>query len=206
MRSSFTPAAEEDAPFSAFELYSCFPCVPKMAGRHLGLPEDSAPTTTGGLTFFGAPLNNYMTHAAAGMLRALRRSPGSAALLYGQGEFVTKHHAVVLASRPPRRARPPQDYGVQADADSRRGPVPPFTEIAAGPARLETHTVLHDRDGSPHHGVAILRLADGRRALARVPATDAATIALLKRAGRTPIGTPGQVAPAGDGVLEWHPT
>jgi acetyl-CoA C-acetyltransferase len=198
-------AAAEATPFTAFELYSCFPCVPKMAGRRLGLPEDAAPTTTGGLTFFGAPLNNYMTHAAAGMLRALRASPGSAALLYGQGEFVTKHHAVVLASRPPREARLPQAYSVQAAADGRRGPVPEFTETATGAARIETHTVLHDRDGAPHHGVVILRLADGRRALARVPATDAATIALLKHPDRTPIGTAGHVAAAADGILQWHP-
>jgi acetyl-CoA acetyltransferase len=198
-------ATEEATGFGAFELYSCFPCVPKMAGRHLGLSADAVPTTTGGLTFFGAPLNNYMTHAAAGMLRALRQRPGSAALLYGQGEFVTKHHAVVLASRPPRVPRLPQDYSVQAEADSRRGPVPEFTETAEAAAAIETHTVLHDRDGRPHHGVVILRLADGRRALARVPASDAETIALLKRPDRTPIGTPGIVAPTADGILEWRP-
>ncbi len=28
-----------------------------------------APTVTGGLTFFGAPLNNYMTHAAVAMVQ-----------------------------------------------------------------------------------------------------------------------------------------
>ncbi|WP_204338136.1 hypothetical protein, partial [Proteus mirabilis] len=50
--------------FDAIELYSCFPCVPKMARRTLGLGADVQPTVTGGLTFFGAPLNTYMTHAA----------------------------------------------------------------------------------------------------------------------------------------------
>jgi acetyl-CoA acetyltransferase len=78
-------AEAEGAAFEACELYSCFPCVPKMAARRLGLPRGMAPTTTGGLTFFGAPLNNYMTHAAAAMTRALREKPGSAGLLYGQG-------------------------------------------------------------------------------------------------------------------------
>lgn len=196
-------AAEEAAAFAICELYSCFPCVPKMAARRLGLPNGAVPTTTGGLTFFGAPLNNYMTHAAAAMIRALRAAPGSAALLYGQGEFVTKHHAVVLAGRPPRTGRLPQDYGVQAEADARRGPVPAFVEAASGTASIETHTVLHDRDGSPHHGVVILRTAAGARALARVPGTDAATIALLRRPDRTPIGTAGPLRTAADGVLEW---
>jgi acetyl-CoA C-acetyltransferase len=58
--------------FDAIELYSCFPCVPKMARRTLGLNADVQPTVTGGLTFFGAPLNSYMTHAACAMVRRLR--------------------------------------------------------------------------------------------------------------------------------------
>ena len=198
-------AEAEGAGFEVCELYSCFPCVPKMAARRLGLPRGVAPTTTGGLTFFGAPLNNYMTHAAAAMMRALRETPGSAALLYGQGEFVTKHHAVVLSSRPPREFRLPQDYSVQAEADSRRGLVPAFAEAAEGDAAIETFTVLHDRDGAPHHGVLILRTEDGRRALGRVPGGDAGTIALLKRADRTPIGTEGLLRRAADGLRDWSP-
>src|ERR1700736_6095617 len=58
--------------FDAIELYSCFPCVPKMARRTLGLGPDVQPTVTGGLTFFGAPLNTYVTHAACAMVRKLR--------------------------------------------------------------------------------------------------------------------------------------
>src|SRR5437879_11321103 len=36
--------------FDAIELYSCFPCVPKMARRPLGLGPHVRPTVTGGLT------------------------------------------------------------------------------------------------------------------------------------------------------------
>ena len=64
--------------FDAIELYSCFPCVPKMARRTLGLGNDVQPTVTGGLTFFGAPLNTYMTHAACAMVRKLAMAPSSA--------------------------------------------------------------------------------------------------------------------------------
>ena len=89
------------AGFDLVELYSCFPCVPKMARRTLGLGPEVVPTVAGGLTFFGAPLNNYMGHAAVAMVRRLRDAPGGAVgLLYGQGEYVTKHHALVVASRP----------------------------------------------------------------------------------------------------------
>ena len=58
-----------DSPLSSLQL---LPGVPKMARRTLGVGEAVAPTVTGGLTFFGAPLNDYMTHAAAAMVRRLR--------------------------------------------------------------------------------------------------------------------------------------
>jgi acetyl-CoA C-acetyltransferase len=189
--------------FDALELYSCFPCVPKMARRTLGLPEDVTPTVTGGLTFFGAPMNDYMTHAAVAMTRRLRE--GGTGLLYGQGEFVTKHHGLVLADRPaPDGGRALEDVSVQATADARRGAVPAFVEAATGQAVLETHTVLYDRDGAPTHGVAIVRTTDGARALARVPADDVDTLAALTDPDAFAIGRTGTLRAGGDGVLDWR--
>src|ERR1041384_4675739 len=126
--------------FDAIELYSCFPCVPKMARRTLGLGRDVAPTVTGGLTFFGAPLNTYMTHAACAMVRRLR-SGARLGLLYGQGGFVTKHHALVLSREQPRVPLA-QDTSVQAEADCRRGEVPEFVTEASGTGAVETFTVI----------------------------------------------------------------
>ena len=193
--------------FDALELYSCFPCVPKMARRTLGLSGDVTPTVTGGLTFFGAPMNDYMTHAAVAMTRRLRGSGGlggGTGLLYGQGEFVTKHHGLVLAERPaPDGGRALEDVSVQATADARRDAVPAFVEDAAGAAVLETHTVLYDRDGAPTHGVVIVRTADGARALARVPAGDADTLAALTDPDAFPIGETGTLRASG-GVLDWR--
>jgi acetyl-CoA C-acetyltransferase len=190
--------------FDALELYSCFPCVPKMARRTLGLPADVTPTVTGGLTFFGAPMNDYMTHAAVAMTRRLRDGAGTG-LLYGQGEFVTKHHGLVLADRrAPVGARSLEEISVQAAADARRGPVPAFVEAATGQAVLETHTVLYDRDGAPTHGVAIVRTADGARALARVPAADVDTLAALTDPEAFPIGRTGLLRAGDDGTLDWR--
>ena len=186
--------------FSAVELYSCFPCVPKMARRTLGLAADAVPTLTGGLTFFGAPLNTYMTHAACAMTRHLRAAPG-AGLLYGQGEFVTKHHALVVSSAPDDKASVLRPASVQAAADARRGPVPEFSLAATGQAALESFTVIFDRDGAPTHGVAIARLAAGPRVLARV-AADAA-IARLIDVARSPIGADGSITASKDG-LDWQ--
>src|SRR6202048_2213816 len=105
--------------FDAIELYSCFPCVPKMARRTLGLGPDVQPTVTGGLTFFGAPLNTYMTHAACAMVRKLRNG-AKLGLLYGQGGFVTKHHALVLSRQPPRGPLA-QETSVPGEAGRHRG-------------------------------------------------------------------------------------
>src|SRR5271169_403561 len=189
--------------FDALELYSCFPCVPKMARRTLGLGADVQPTVTGGLTFFGAPLNNYMTHAACGMVRRLREG-AAIGLLYGQGEFVTKHHGLVLASRPPQQPVQSWSPSVQAEADKRRGAVPAFSLDAVGRASLETCTVIYDRDGAVKHGVVILRTADGGRTLARVPAGDEKTLRRLTDLDLAPVGIEGMLKSNADGISDWE--
>src|ERR1700726_504753 len=180
--------------FDAIELYSCFPCVPKMARRTLGLGADVQPTVTGGLTFFGAPLNTYMTHAACAMVRKLR-SGASLGLLYGQGGFVTKHHALVLSRQPPR-ATLAQDTSVQAEADRHRRPVPEFITEASGKGSVESFTVIYGRNGEVEHGVVMLRTQDNARALARVPANDGATLAHLLDPDRSPVGSRGDIVTA----------
>jgi acetyl-CoA C-acetyltransferase len=188
--------------FDAIELYSCFPCVPKMARRTLGLATDVQPTVTGGLTFFGAPLNTYMTHAACAMVRKLRGG-AKLGLLYGQGGFVTKHHGLVLSREAPREALA-QDTSVQTEADRHRRAVPEFVTEADGNGSVESFTVIYGRAGEVEHGVVMLRTREDARALARVPANDGATLAHLLNMDRTPVGSSGDIVTAGDGVLEWR--
>src|SRR5712675_1391221 len=188
--------------FDAIELYSCFPCVPKMARRTLGLGADMQPTVTGGLTFFGAPLNTYMTHAACAMVRKLRNG-AKLGLLYGQGGFVTKHHALVLSRQAPQHALA-QDTSVQAEADRHRGAVPEFVTEADGKGSVESFTVIYGRGGDVEHGVVMLRTSHNARALARVPAHDGTTLAHLLNMDRTPVGSMGDIVAAEDSVLEWR--
>lgn len=188
--------------FDAIELYSCFPCVPKMARRTLGLGTDVQPTVTGGLTFFGAPLNTYMTHAACAMVRTLRGG-AKLGLLYGQGGFVTKHHGLVL-SRQASAAPLAQDSSVQAEADRHRGQVPDFVTEASGKGTVESYTVIYGRNNEVEHGVVMLRTEANARALARVPASDGATLAHLVNLDRTPVGSSGDIVTANDGMLEWR--
>src|SRR6516164_5696530 len=187
--------------FDAIELYSCFPCVPKMARRTLGLGTDVQPTVTGGLTFFGAPLNTYMTHAACAMVRRLRGG-ARLGLLYGQGGFVTKHHALVVSRDAPRGALS-QDTSVQAEADRNKRRVPEFVTEAAGKGQVESFTVIFRANGEVEHGAVMLRTEADTRTLARVKAEDGATLAHLMSLDRTPVGSVGTIAMAEDGVPEW---
>jgi acetyl-CoA C-acetyltransferase len=188
--------------FDAIELYSCFPCVPKMARRTLGLGPDVQPTVTGGLTFFGAPLNTYMTHAACAMVRKMRSGAGLG-LLYGQGGFVTKHHGLVLSRQAPREAMQ-QDTSVQAEADRNKRAVPEFVTEATGKGKVEAFTVIYRGNGEVEHGVVMLRTEDGRRTLARIPADDETTLAHLRNMDRMPVGSLGDITMAEDSVPQWR--
>lgn len=177
--------------YDLYELYSCFPVVPKMAGDSLGSAALMRPSVAGGLSFFGAPLNSYMTHAATAMVRALRAGRGATGLLYGQGEYVTKHHALAVG-------RTPSDGGLrrggdmQTIADASRGAVPDLLRDATGRATIEAHMVMFDRDGSAKFGAIVARGADGWRTLARTD--DAGTIASLVDPAVQPVGLAGTVS------------
>jgi len=179
--------------FDRLELYSCFPVVPKLTLRNLGLEgKDIAPTVAGGLSFFGGPLNNYMSHATAAMVRVLRENPGEVGLLYGQGGYLTKHHTMVLSTKTPPRPMP-HDYSVQAEAEDARDEVPELVEDYDGEVTVESYTALYARDGDTWQGIVIARTPDGGRLMARVPEGDKATLEFLTSLDANPIGHVGSV-------------
>lgn len=186
------------------ELYSCFPCVPKMARRRLGLGADRPLTVHGGLTFGGGPIGNYMMHAAAAMVRALRRQ-GDFGLLYGNGGFCTHNHAIVLARSPIAGVAFPQAYHRQAEADALRGAIPPLGDDHEGIVTVETYTVFYDRGGAPQHGVVLARAGDGSRVVARVDAADTDAIAFLTNGAAEPVGSTGRTVKIGD-TLHFRPS
>jgi len=191
----------------AVEFYSCFPCVPKLAARSLGTPDNLVPTVAGGLTYFGGPGNDYMTHAVVNMVRTIRHGAHHG-LLLGNGDLVTKHHAMILADHAPGADMFPVRYDVQAEADARREAVPEIVPTHDGPARLETYTVRYLRSGEPEFGLAVCRTGDGKRFVARIPASDETTIrALIGQEGREwrePIGSQGIARSDGaDSFTEW---
>lgn len=186
----------------ALELYSCFPCIPKLGLSALGeLREGVEPTVAGGLTFFGGPLGNYMSHAITAMVRRLRTGEGSLGLLYGNGGYVTKHHAAVLARKPPSSA--PQDLDIAPAIDAAREVAPTLLEHYFGPAVVESYLVKYNSSGAPALITVVARTPDGGRTLAKVPLTDLRAQALLIDGEHEPIGLSGHIE-AGDPVQSWH--
>ena len=173
------------------ELYSCFPCVPKMARRALDWPLDRPMSVYGGLTFGGGPIGNCMMHAAAQMVRKLR-SGGENGLIVANGGYATHSHSLVFTRRPVPAGTFPQDYNVQGDADRRRGAAPELLEEYEGAGIIETFTIPSDRNGDPRHATVVARSPDGARFLAHVPREDKAMLAFLMAEEGQPVGSSGR--------------
>lgn len=174
------------------ELYSCFPCVPKMARRTLGWPLDRSMTVFGGLTFGGGPIGNYMSHAIACMVETLRARRGTG-LLFANGGYATHSHTILLGSAQFEHVAFPQDFDVNRAADVLRGAIPPLAENYCGPAKLETYTVHYNRDGSVRVGTVVALTPEGARTLAMVPGDDKAGIEGLTATGSEPVGRAGEI-------------
>ncbi|MCA1845854.1 MAG: hypothetical protein LC792_22220 [Actinobacteria bacterium] len=164
-----------------FDLYSCFPSAVQTAMKELGLAgpgggDDRPLTVTGGLSFFGGPGNNYVTHSVAAMVDACRADPGALGMVTGIGWFLTKHSAGIYSTRPPERGYVRVDpAATKAEIDASPGRVP--AGAYAGPATVEATAVQYSRDGDPALAVLTTLTPDGRRALAN--STDPSALASM---------------------------
>jgi acetyl-CoA C-acetyltransferase len=144
---------------SFVDLYSCFPSAVQIGARELGLPETAPLTVTGGLTFGGGPLNNYVMHSIARMAELLRERPGARGLITANGGNLYKHAHGVYSSAPPEASF--QLQNVQAEIDAL-----PARECLAeyrGEARIESYTVMYSPDAAPAMGHVACLTPDGAR-------------------------------------------
>jgi acetyl-CoA C-acetyltransferase len=186
------------------ELYSCFPCVPKMARRVLNWPLEKLPSVYGGLTFGGGPIGNCMMHAAAAMVEKLRVS-GTHGLVFANGGFATNNHSIILTRRPVPAGTFPQSYDFQSKADAMRRKIPPLDETYTGPGTIEAYTIPYDRTGHPQAATIIALAPTGARFVCIVPKDDTAGIEFLTSGAEEPVGTTGTAVKAGDFVVWRRP-
>lgn len=157
---------------SLVDSYSCFPVVPKLVVRALGLPDDAVPSVLGGHSFFGGPLNSYTLHAIAETTRLLRRGAADGvAMVHGNGGYLTHQHTVLLSHRPHRDGYVGDPVARPTSSDD--------VHVAHGydgEAEIATATVEYDRTGRPGVGLLIASTPDGRRVAGH---TDSDTAAML---------------------------
>ena len=142
------------------DLYSCFPSVVQITMNELGIAPGRRVTTTGGLPFFGGPMNSYVVHAIASTIDAVRSDAGSVGFVHANGGYATKHACAVYSTTPPSTPFRRVDVQQAIDAHPRRD----VDEAPSGAAVTESFTVLHGRDG-PEKALLTALMPDGRRAL-----------------------------------------
>jgi acetyl-CoA C-acetyltransferase len=146
----------------------------QIGANEIGLSLERQLTVTGGLSFAGGPWNNYVMHAIATMAEVLRNDPGSVGLCTANGGYTTKHAFGLYSTEPPadgfRHASP------QAEVDAL--PKRAIAEDYSGPATLESHTVMHDRNSKPETAIAAVLTPEGGRGWA-TSTDDDVTLALV---------------------------
>ena len=132
------------------DLYSCFPSAVQVAARELGLdPEGERPlTVTGGLTFGGGPLNDYVLHSIARTAELLREKRSGRGLVTANGGMLTKHSFGVYAAQPPEHPFRWESLQEAVDATPRRESGDGFT----GETEIESYVVMFGGgDARPTH-------------------------------------------------------
>ena len=177
-----------------FDIYSCFPSAVQIACDEFGIAHDDPRglSQTGGLPYFGGPGNNYSMHAIAQMMITVREHPGKYGLLNANGWFITKHSLGIYSTSPVSgawRRTDPKDY--QQQILDQHGP--DFVEQAEGAGRIETFTVVFDKNNEPEKAIIIGRLQTGQRFLATTDNQPGTLQALLNE---EVIGRSGKVSRA----------
>jgi len=85
---------------NTYDLYSCFPVAVQMFAKALDLDDKENFTITGGMSFAGGPLNNYMIHSTIQMLKEIRKDQTKIGLVTGVSGMMTKQAFALWAKEP----------------------------------------------------------------------------------------------------------
>jgi acetyl-CoA C-acetyltransferase len=157
------------------DLYSCFPSAVQIAAAELGLDLARELTVTGGMSFFGGPWNDYVTHSVATTVERLRESDNGRALCTANGGMTQKQAFGIYSTHPPSDGFRHLTDEPQAEVDAVA--LRDVLTDHRGQATIEAFTVLHDRSGAPERAIASALTADGARAWAA--STDESVMAAL---------------------------
>ena len=102
------------------DVYSCFPSAVQIACQELGIDTNRQLTVTGGLTFAGGPLNNYVMHSITRMAQLLRENPGRRGMITANGGYITKHAFGIYSGEAPEKPFQHANLQDQVDATLKR--------------------------------------------------------------------------------------
>ena len=131
----------------------------QVAADELKLTGHDKPlTVTGGNTWGGGPMNDFVLHSTATMAEVMRNNRGEVGLVSAIGGYITKHEFCVYSTEPP--AKPLQFDSTQAQVDAL-----PRRELADrhdGEAIVDGYTALY-AGSEPSIGYVSALIDDGRR-------------------------------------------
>ena len=141
------------------ELYSCFPFAVRVQREEMNLHDMGDDSVTGGMTFGGGPLNNFVFQATAKIAQLLRDNPGETGLVTTVSGLLTKQACALWSMQPPAAG------WAFADVTDEVHAVTPLRELVSdfeGSATVAGYTVLY-QGMEPWRAVAVFDLPDGRR-------------------------------------------
>jgi acetyl-CoA C-acetyltransferase len=144
------------------DMYSCFPSAVKVYARALGIELDRQLTVTGGMTFGGGPLNNYVLQSTCRMASLLRAKPKSIGLVSSVSGMLTKQAWGLWSTL----ANSKGFVSVDVSEEVQSGwPVLEVVPPTDGLATIAGYTVEY-QGGLPKRLIAVCDLSNGKRTVA----------------------------------------
>lgn len=168
-RAAFEYAGSTTDDVSHIELYSCFPIAVRTQMLELGLAPGRQVTESGGMTWAGGPLNNWVIQGLAKMAEVLRADTGSLGLVTAISGMITKQGVSLWSTTPP--SRPYRSIDVTDEVKAGTG-VRQLVDATDTTATVATYTVLHDDPSGICRGIVVGDLDDGSRVLVATDDTD----------------------------------
>lgn len=144
------------------ELYSCFPYAVRVQLQEFGMTAQHNVSVTGGMTFGGGPLNNFVFQATVRMAQLLRENPDEVGLVTTVSGMLTKQACALWSATPGADGWASADVTEQV---TRESGVCELVADYAGSGVVAGYTVLY-QGLEPWRAVAVFDLADGRRTVA----------------------------------------
>lgn len=144
------------------ELYSCFPYALRVQLHEFGMDQNRNVSVTGGMTFGGGPLNNFVFQAMVRMAKLLRQNPSETGFVTAVSGLLTKQACALWSATPGLKG------WAFEDVTERVRQVSETCDLVAnysGEGVVAGYTVLY-RGSDPWRAVAVLDVPGNRRTVA----------------------------------------